>query len=129
MITEILGITLTIVKTVDSLLIIKIIVRKLLKTFFESVEYKKLPVIDIPSTPTPPKIAEYLIYLLIPRKNREVMLGDLEEDFQEVRKKFGLRKAKFHYWFQVLRSIPPLISSSVLKMVVASITKALKTSN
>lgn len=77
----------------------------------------------------PPKTAEYLIYLLISRKNREVMLGDLEEDFQEVRKKFGLRKAKFHYWFQVLRSIPPLIGASVIKMVVASITKALKTTN
>lgn len=77
----------------------------------------------------PPKLAEYLVYFLVPRKNRDAFLGDLDEDFQEIRKKFGLRKAKFHYWFQVLRSIPPLIGESALKMVVASITKALKTSN
>ncbi|MGZ8237039.1 MAG: permease prefix domain 2-containing transporter [Methylobacter sp.] len=77
----------------------------------------------------PPKAAEYLIYLLIPRKNREAMLGDLQEDFHEVCEKFGLRKAKFHYWFQVLRSIPPLIGSSVIKFIVASVTRAFKTTN
>ena len=77
----------------------------------------------------PPQLAKYLVYLLVPRKNREAILGDLSEDFQEVRKKFGLRKAKFHYWFQVIRSIPSFIGASVIKLLVTSISKAFKASN
>lgn len=93
----------------------------------DNVKFQKT--IEIFVSSTPPKNAEYLIYLLIPKKNREVMLGDLEEDFYIVCEKFGPLKAKFHYWFQVLRSIPPLIGASALKILMASITKAFRTTN
>jgi len=72
---------------------------------------------------TPPQFAKYLIYLLIPRNNREAILGDLEEDFHEVKREFGLRKAKFHYRVQVLRSIWPMIKGIVENILI--ITKKL----
>jgi len=72
---------------------------------------------------TPPQFAKYLIYLLIPRNNREAILGDLEEDFHEVKREFGLRKAKFHYRVQVLRSIWPMIKGIVGNILI--ITKKL----
>jgi hypothetical protein len=75
---------------------------------------------------TPPQFAKYLIYLLIPRNNREAILGDLEEDFHEVKREFGLRKAKFHYRVQVLRSIWPMIKGMVFNLLI--ITKKLFTS-
>ncbi|MBT9099995.1 hypothetical protein KFZ76_20040 [Methylovulum psychrotolerans] len=67
---------------------------------------------------TPPKTAEYLLYLVVPRKNRDALLGDLQEDFNEVLEKFGLRHAKFHYWVQAFRSIPPLLTASLIGSVV-----------
>lgn len=74
---------------------------------------------------TPPQFAKYIIYLLIPRNNREAILGDLEEDFHEVNKKFGLQKAKFHYMVQVLRSIWPMLKCMAVNILI--ITKKLIT--
>jgi len=75
---------------------------------------------------TPPQFAKYMIYLLIPRNNREAILGDLEEDFHEVKKEFGPRKAKFHYRVQVLRSIWPMIKGMAFNLLI--VTKKLFTS-
>lgn len=71
----------------------------------------------LPPSNTPPKTAEYLLYLLVPRKNRDALLGDLQEDFNEVREKFGLRQAKIYYWVQVLRSIQPLLKALIISSV------------
>ncbi|MGY6277843.1 permease prefix domain 2-containing transporter [Methylomonas sp. MgM2] len=65
----------------------------------------------------PPSWAQYLLYLFIPRKNREALLGDLEEDYREVYRKFGKNKAIFFYWSQALRSIWPLLCASALKLI------------
>ncbi|MCQ8118212.1 permease prefix domain 2-containing transporter [Methylomonas rosea] len=64
----------------------------------------------------PPKIAEYILYLFIPKANRNAILGDLEEDYREVYKKFGLKKAQFFYWWQLIISIWPFISAGILKL-------------
>lgn len=72
---------------------------------------------------SPPKLAEYIIYLFIPRNSRDAILGDLEEDFNEVSKKFGLWHARLHYWVQVLRCIWPLIHSLGGKLIMLSIQK------
>ncbi len=65
----------------------------------------------------PPKIAEYLLFLFIPKQNRNAVLGDLEEDYHLAFEKYGLKKAQFFYWWQVVRSIWPLISAVVLKLI------------
>lgn len=64
----------------------------------------------------PPKFAEYLLYFL-PKKEREPLLGDLEEEYREVYKKFGKGKAKFWYYCQVAMSFWPYIARAVKKLV------------
>lgn len=72
---------------------------------------------------TPPELAKYTLYLFIQKKYREAILGDLEEDFNEVYREFGLRKAQLHYWVQVLRSIWPIIGGSINKIITSAVKK------
>lgn len=54
----------------------------------------------------PPSLAEKTLYLLLHKRHREHIPGDLEEEFQTfILPKFGLRYAKRWYWFQVIRTI------------------------
>ncbi|MCD2453785.1 permease prefix domain 2-containing transporter [Methylicorpusculum oleiharenae] len=64
----------------------------------------------------PPQLAEYLLYLFIPKSNRDAILGDLEEDYRTVYQKFGSKLALMFYWWQVVTSIWPLVSASVEKL-------------
>jgi hypothetical protein len=82
-----------------------------------------------PINVTPPKPAEYLLYLFLSKDNREAILGDLEEEFHEVEAKFGMNKARIYYWVQVIKSIYPLLITTiknVIKLVVISKLTAIK---
>ena len=63
----------------------------------------------------PPKGAEFLFYLFLPKTLREASLGDLNEDYQEVYLKFGLKLAAFWYYKQVFTSLWPLVFSTIRK--------------
>lgn len=65
---------------------------------------------------TLPKFAEYLLYFL-PKKERDPLLGDLEEEYHEVYPKFGRRKARIWYYGQVVQSFWPLIVRCIRKLV------------
>lgn len=69
----------------------------------------------------PPQLAKFIIYLVIPRNNREAILGDLEEDFHDVYRKFGLAKAKIQYCVQVMISIWPFVGELVKKLIKSSV--------
>jgi hypothetical protein len=79
-------------------------------TLAESRSYHRITV--APSRVTsqePPRVGKLLL-LLIPKKNREHLLGDLEEEYQTVvLPKYGLRAARRWYWWHVCISIGPLI--------------------
>lgn len=54
----------------------------------------------------PPKKAEKLLYLLLPKKHREEILGDLtEEYYQDIVPIHGAKFAKRWFWSQTIRSI------------------------
>lgn len=54
----------------------------------------------------PSRLAEKLLYLFLPKEQREHVPGDLEEEFTTIiLPKFGPRFARFWYWWQVIRSI------------------------
>jgi hypothetical protein len=58
------------------------------------------------SSVTPPRSAEFLLLCLLPRKNREYMMGCLEEEFQTLLlPKYGRFYANVYYWWQVLQSL------------------------
>jgi len=64
-----------------------------------------VPVVDS----RPPAGAQYLL-LLLPRKYREALLGDLEEEYRTVVfPRYGPLWAKVYYWVQVLSSFLPIL--------------------
>jgi hypothetical protein len=64
---------------------------------------------------TPPKFGEYLLYFFLSKQDRINLLGDLEEDFREVHKKFSRWPAKILYYKQVICSIGPVIWKRLAK--------------
>lgn len=56
----------------------------------------------------PPVNASFLLYLFYDAQNCDALVGDLEERYRLIRKRFGTRRANFWYWTQVLRSLAPL---------------------
>jgi hypothetical protein len=72
---------------------------------------------DNPDTQPPPKFAEYLLYLLLLKKDREPVLGDLEEEYQEVYNRFGKKLAIIWYYKQVGASYWPLITRATTKFL------------
>ena len=68
-----------------------------------------------------PSSAAYLLYLLLPRRDGEAILGDLEEEYSMCMvPAFGHRRARFWFWVQVLRSILPLLILSSRRLATES---------
>ena len=65
---------------------------------------------------TQPKFGEYLLYFFLSKKNRDSLLGDLVEEFEEVQKKFGRKPAVIWYYKQVVGSIGPVVWMAVKKL-------------
>jgi len=71
-----------------------------------------------------PRVAEYLVFLVLPKKDRESVQGDLEEEYYTtILPKFGSGKAKLWYWKQVVWSIWPIVSMQV-RIILMRITVA-----
>lgn len=63
----------------------------------------------------PPKWAEGVIFFLAPKDLREILPGDLEEEYYEkILPRFGERVARYWYWTQVLFSIGPMLRGHLL---------------
>jgi hypothetical protein len=57
---------------------------------------------------TPPKSAKFLL-LLVPKRNRENLIGDLEEEFNTLLvPQYGLRLARLWYCWHVLLTLAPV---------------------
>ena len=73
--------------------------------------------------PRPPRLAEQIISLLAPARDRSALLGDLSEEFAD-RVDRSERGAERWYWLQVVQSVPHLVlcrvrSSSVQRLFLA----------
>jgi len=65
------------------------------------------------STTTPPRLAQFIL-LLIPLRQREHLIGDLEEEFETiVVPKYGLKLARLYYAWQVLVETLRTITNSL----------------
>ena len=61
----------------------------------------------------PPQSAELLLHLM-PKRDREYILGDLEEDFRtDFLPKFGPEKARRLYWWHAVRSVLAVVLGRV----------------
>ena len=65
----------------------------------------------------PPPNAAFLFYLLMTAQNCDALVGDLEERYKLIRKKFGRRRANFWYWTQTVMSLWPIAWAWAKKVV------------
>jgi hypothetical protein len=61
----------------------------------------------------PPQLGEFALYMILSKEDREYLIGDLAEEYIDVRLKFGKRKASIWYYKQVLTSVWPIICKSI----------------
>ena len=52
----------------------------------------------------PPPNAQFLFYLFLDAQNCDAIVGDLEERYRLIHKRFDARRANFWYWTQAIRS-------------------------
>lgn len=76
------------------------------------------------STPTqsdtgaPPKRAEKLLYLFLPKKDRESIPGDLEEEYRTIiLPNYGRPFAQGWYWWQAARSLWIILRGSLARLL------------
>lgn len=65
---------------------------------------------------SPPAPAAFLLALMAPKNSAQALLGDLEEIFQKNAEKFGDSRARRMYWFEVARSMGPLVWQWIKRM-------------
>jgi hypothetical protein len=61
----------------------------------------------------PPRSATWLFGLVLPQRDREMLLGDLEEEYALLASTLPPRKASRWYWNQVIRSAAPLLWANI----------------
>jgi putative ABC transport system permease protein len=61
----------------------------------------------------PPKIASWILWRANRYKNQEIILGDFEEYYKDICNKVGKTKANIWYWYQVSKSIPIFIKTTI----------------
>ena len=72
------------------------------------------PAIGIPTAePSSPRFA---LRLLLPRKTRQAIIGDLIEEFRQVCRESSPRKARFFFWCQAIREIARSVLITFLKL-------------
>ena len=58
--------------------------------------------------PEPPHVGEFCFYLFLTPQNCDALVGDLQERYGIICRKFGKRHADFWYWIQAIRSVGPI---------------------
>jgi hypothetical protein len=70
----------------------------------------------------PPKNAERLACYLLPRHQREAILGDLEEDYRaNLVFKYGERVARRMYWSQFFRSVAAMVPAGLWAAILGAL--------
>ncbi len=59
----------------------------------------------------PPRIAKWFIEQSVTKSERDFLLGDFEEFYQEIRETRGTYRANIWYWLEAFKTIPLLISN------------------
>jgi hypothetical protein len=69
----------------------------------------------------PPSAAEKFLFLVLSREERQTLIGDLAEEWHEIKDLHGIGFANTWYWEQTLLSILPLLSKALRWSVMAGI--------
>ena len=63
---------------------------------------------------TPPRFAEWILFHLLEREEREFIIGDLKEVYIQLGRSEGRLRANLWYWRQIVGSIRPFVFNLVL---------------
>jgi hypothetical protein len=66
---------------------------------------------------SPPLLGQFILEVLLPRKEADHVIGDLVEAYNEKARKYGITKAKIWFWTQVASSVRPLVRRALLWVV------------
>ena len=69
-----------------------------------------------PSRHRPPFNAEYILYLLLGREDRDIVIGDLTETYGKIFQRFNKRRADIWFYKQVIGSLWPLFRRTMLRI-------------
>ena len=72
---------------------------------------------DTSSELRPPFNAEYTLYFLLPKEDRETLIGDLVECHGQLLLRFGKRRADIWFYKQVAGSLLPLLRRALFRIV------------
>lgn len=72
---------------------------------------------DLVQPVEPPSSTQYLFYFFLDAKTCDALVGDLEERYKLILKKFGKHHANFWYWSQAIRSTGPIAWQWFKKLV------------
>ena len=67
------------------------------------------------SNPRPPVFAEYVLYLVLDKEEREVVIGDLVQEYNHITQRFGKRRADIWFYKQVMWSLWPLLRRTAVR--------------
>ena len=83
----------------------------------ERVEVKRLEKLAAKNESMPPRFAIYLAYLFLPKRYREIVLGDMIEQYPALRARLGRFRACARIYKQVFFSTLPLVKESIRRDV------------
>ncbi len=89
--------------------LLAIVLRSISLARQSTIEKKTLPL-------RPPFNAEFVLYLLLPREEMEVVSGDLIEGYGTVLERFDKRRADIWFYKQVVGSLLPLLRRALLRI-------------
>ena len=95
----------------------EIVVARLRESLQLAAEVNMPPIDPLPeATPRPPSGAEYLLFLLLSRKDRDTVIGDLTECYPKVLRRFSKRRANVWYCKEAASFLFPQLRRALLKI-------------
>jgi transcriptional regulator with XRE-family HTH domain len=64
-----------------------------------------------------PRLGELLLYYFLPEEERDAFIGDMEEQYAAIEKKFGIRAAEIFFYKEILNSMSPLVARFLARIV------------
>ncbi len=99
---------------------------RLLIQFENAAEDSRVELRHVLATRTPESLAECILRFVVSHPDCDAIIGDLDEEYSSIIvPQFGLRRARFWYFNQVVRSCGPLLKRRLWGLVVEVLRRAI----
>lgn len=66
-----------------------------------------------------PRFGELLLYYFLSPEERESFFGDIEEKYESIETKFGVRAAEIFFYKEILDSMSPLVGRLIVRLILS----------